>query len=126
MKSEKVLTIRLYEIKERLPYPLAEPVELSSEDQIQLCQTVYNDVGDMFLWYATIDESTSTYQTFQSVSHFEVSIDESGLIVTFLGDFMNSHDLYEELCHAIGEGILFPTSEVSLSGKTYGYAFTAI
>jgi hypothetical protein len=123
MQSEKVLSIRLYEMKERLPYPLADPSKFSTEDQIQLCQAVYNDVGDMFLWYATIDENTKTYVTFESVSHFDVIIDETGLIVSFFGDYMDTNDIYEELAHAIGEGILFPTSEVSLSGKTYGYTF---
>lgn len=121
--AEKVLTIRCYEITSRLPYNLFDITTLDSNDQIILCQQVYNDIGDMFLWYATIDESSKTYQVFQSVSNYDVSIDETGLIVTFLGDSMNSHDIYDELAHALGEGILFPTSEIILSGKKVGYSF---
>lgn len=121
--SEKVLTIRFYEITSHLPYTLVDVTTLNSNDQITLCQFVYNDIGDMFLWYATIDETSKTYQTFESVSNYDVSIDETGLIVTFIGDNMDTSDVYEELAHALGEGVLFPTSEIILSGKKFGYTF---
>jgi hypothetical protein len=123
MFSEKLLTITLVEITDKFPYTRADATELSEEDSITLCQEVTRDIEDMLQWYETIDKTSSTYDTFQSIDYFRVDIEETGLIVTFCGDHLQTHDLFEELAIAIGEGILHPTSEVTLSEKRYEYMF---
>lgn len=126
MFSEKLLTITLIKVRNEFPYTCADVTELSEEDRLTLCQEVMRNIEDMLQWYAAIDETHKIYDVFQSIDSFRVDIEETGLIVTFCGDSLQTDDLFEELAVAIGEGILHPTSDVILSGKHYEYMFQLI